>query len=448
MKNSGFWFLLAIFMVTVVNAQGFRDTYNYPNQNEMMGGLGITWIDDQPYTTLTIAPELAFGKVGVGFYLQLLMDNSNNFKLRTDEYKGGAGWLRAVRYVRYGNKYDPFYARAGTLILSSLGNGFLMWNYTNASNYDQRKWGLAFDVDLGKFGFESVVNNLGRLELVGGNLYFRPFRFITKDAPILKNIRLYGTYVYEDKFASWETQGERTQLSAYGLGADVILLDLPVFRTGIYYDYGKFLGDFTTIENSIEVKKDFGHGQAIGINAIFPELIGLFGLSAKFEKRWLGDQFIPSFFGPQYELDRELDPFEYPTESGILRLQNAEKNEGYFGQLAGHVINKVRLIGNYQRLNNIKGSGIVHLEALAPDLVPKFELSAFYDKQGIETFEDFRTLDNRSLVAIEVGYRLNFFLVLSTIYYWTWVQTEDENGNIIYRPQERIEPRLSFSYRF
>ncbi|OGB60382.1 MAG: hypothetical protein A2Y94_08265 [Caldithrix sp. RBG_13_44_9] len=434
MKNSGFWFLLVIFMVAVLNAQGFRDTYNYPNQSEMMGGLGITWIDDEPYTTLTIAPELALGKVGFGFYLQLLMDNNNNFKLRKDEYQGGAGLLRAVRYVRYGNKFDPFYARAGTLILSSLGNGFLMWNYTNASNYDQRKWGLAFDVDFGKFGFESVVNNLGRLELIGGNLYFRPFRFINKDAPILKNFRLYGTYVYDDKFPSWETQGERTQLSAYGLGADIILLDLPVFRTGVYYDYGKFM--------------DFGYGQAVGINAIFPELIGLFGLSAKFEKRWLEDQFIASFFGPQYELDRELDPFEYPTESGIRLLENATKNEGYFGQLAGHIINKVRLVGNYQRLNGVKGSGVLHMEAMAPDLVPKFELKAFYDKRGIETFEDFRTLDNRSLVAVDVGYRLNMFLVLSTVYYWSWVKVEDENGNIIYRPQERIEPRLSFSYRF
>lgn len=431
-----FYFLcLWVFIIAAtLNAQGFRDTYHDPNQSSVMGGLGVTWIDDQPYTTLTLAPELALGKFGVGFYLQLLMDNQNNFKLRKDEYKGGVGVLRAIRYVRYGHKYDPFYARAGMLVLSSLGNGFLMWNYTNASNYDQRKWGLAFDVDFGKVGFESVVNNLARLELVGGNLYFRPFRFINPNAPILKNIRFYGTYIYDNKFPSWETQGEWKKLQAYGIGADVILLDLPVFRTGVYYDYGKF--------------KDFGNGQATGINVIFPELIGVFGMMAKFEKRWIGEQFIPNFFGPQYELDRELDPFEYPTESGIRRLEAAEKNEGYFGQLAGQIINKVRLTGNYQRLNGIKGSGVLHLEALAPDLVPKFELSAFYDKRGIETFKDFRTLDNRSLARIEVGYRLNMFMVLSTVYYWSWVKAEDENGNTVYRPQERIEPRLSFSYRF
>jgi hypothetical protein len=414
--------------------QGFRDVYNYPDQNTVAGGLGITWIDDQPYTTITLSPEFSIGKFGVGIYFQLLMDNNNKFKIRDDEYKGGAGYFRMIRYVRYGHKYDPFYARVGNLILSSLGNGFLMWNYTNVSNYDQRKLGLAFDVDFGKFGFESVVNNLGRLELVGGNLYFRPFRFVNDDMVLLKNFRLYGTYVYDNEFPSWEAPGEIKKLNAWGLGADLVFIDLPIFRSGVYFDFAKF--------------QDFGSGKAVGVNAIFPEFAGLFGLSAKLEKRWNGEQFIPSFFGPLYERDRQLSPFEFPEQSPIGLLENAPKTEGYFGQLAGHVINKVRLIGNFQRLNGIPQSGALHLEALAPDLVPKFELSAFYDKRGIDTFKDVRTLDNQSLMAVDVGYRLNFFLVLSTRYLWYWVEEVDEFGNVQYRPVERIEPRLSFSYRF
>jgi hypothetical protein len=414
--------------------QGFGDVYNYPDQSTVAGGIGITWIDDQPYTTITLAPELALGKFGIGVYFQLLMDNNNNFKIRDDEYKGGAGYLRAIRYVRYGHKYDPFYARAGTLILSSLGNGFLMWNYTNASGYDQRKWGLAFDVDFGKFGLESVVNNLGRLELVGGNLYFRPFRFVSDDMVLLKNFRLYGTYVFDNEIPSWETPGEIKKLNAWGVGADLIFIDLPVFRSGVYFDFAKF--------------QDFGNGKAVGVNAIFPEFVGLFGLSAKFEKRWNGEQFLPSFFGPLYERDRELDPFEFPQESSIRALELAPKTQGYFGQLAGHIINKVRLIGNFQRLSGISKSGALHLEALAPDLIPKFELSAFYDKRGIDIIKDLKTLDNQSLLAVDVGYRLNFFLVLSTRYLWYWVKEEDEFGNVQYRPVERIEPRISFSYRF
>jgi len=428
----GILFMILI-LFSLTPAQGFRDVYTYPQQSNLTGGLGMTWIDGEPYTTITLAPEFALGKVGIGIFLQFLMDNNNNFKLRTDEYKGGAGILRAIRYVRFGQKYDPFYARAGTLVMSSLANGFLLWNYTNASNYDKRKWGLALDIDFGKFGFESVTSNLLNLEMVGGNLYFRPIRIINPDVPVLKNWRLYATYVYADKYASWEIPGETKHLAAYGLGTDLVFLDTPLLKSGIYYDYGKF--------------EEFGHGQGAGINVIFPEFVGLFALSAKFEKRWLGKQFVPNFFGPFFDLERELDPFKYP-DAQINRLENTEKEEGYYGQLAGHIINKVTLRGSYQRLNGVKRSGEVHLEALAPDLVPKFELRAWYDKRGIETFKDFRTLDNRALLAAEVGYRLNFFLVLSTTYYWYWVKTTNDQGVTEYKPVERIEPRLSFSYKF
>ncbi|MEJ2636596.1 MAG: hypothetical protein P8184_15050 [Calditrichia bacterium] len=434
MKKFLFWAVIFMLVSTTVFAQGFRDPFQEPDQNSVMGGLGMTWIDGQPYTTVTLAPEFAFGKIGIGFYLQLLMDNNNQFKLRKTEYQGGAGVLRAINYVRYGRKYDPFYARVGMLEMATLGNGFLMWNYNNASNYDKRKIGLALDIDFGRFGFESVTSNLGRLELIGGTLYFRPFRFMNDNVPILRNFRIYGTYIYDADVPSWETNGETDDLSAVGIGADLQYLNTPLLKSAIYYDYGKFV--------------DFGHGQAVGINFVVPEFIGLFGLAANFEKRFIGDQFIPNYFGPLYELSRELNPFDYPDQSRILDLKYAKKTEGYFGQLVGHVIHKVRLIGSYQRLNGIKRSGILHLEAQAPDLVPRFVFRGYYDKTGIETFKDFRTLDIRSIATAEVGYRLNRFLVVSTLYRWYWVKEEDANGNVKFKPVERIEPRISFDVKF
>lgn len=423
-------FLLLLFIMSSAFSQGFKNPFQEPEQNSLMGGVGVTFIDGDPYTTLTLAPDFAFGKFGIGIYLQLLMDNNNSFKLRKDEYKGGAGILRAIRYVRYGRKYDPFYARIGSIEGATLANGFLMWNYNNASNYDKRKIGLVLDVDMGTFGFESVTSNLNHMELVGANVYFRPFRLSQNPLPILKNFRLYSTYVRDNKLKYGADESEK-DLSALGLGADLMWLNLPLVKSSIYFDYGKII--------------DYGNGQATGINLIFPEFIGIFGLAANFEKRFLGDQFMPNLFGPMYDLDRELyaDPLYY-LSSRIEYLKNAKKTEGYFGQLVGHVIHKIRLTGNYQKLNGVKNSGVVHLEALAPDLVPKFELRAYYDKAGIETFKDFRTLDSRSIATAEVGYRLNSFIVVSTIYRWYWI--EDENGD--FKPIERVEPRVSFSYHF
>ena len=78
MKRTLYICLALLFLTGISMGQGFRDVYNYPDQNTVAGGLGITWIDDQPYTTLTLAPEFSLGKFGVGIYFQLLMDNNNN----------------------------------------------------------------------------------------------------------------------------------------------------------------------------------------------------------------------------------------------------------------------------------------------------------------------------------------------------------------------------------
>lgn len=418
--------LLLVVYSTLIYSQAFQDPFHEPEQNTITGGIGMTWIDDEPYTTFTIAPDFAIGKFGVGIYLQFLMDNKNDFKLRKDEYEDGAGILRAIRYIRYGQKYDPFYARLGTLDRATLANGFLVWNYNNGSNYDKRKIGLVADFDFNKFGIETLNSNFDELEIVGANLYFRPFRFMENPVPILRNIRVYTTYVYDDNVMKIQPSPSTTVLRGYGFGTDIQWLNLPILKSFIYADYGKFV--------------NYGNGKSVGISVIIPEFIGIFGVAARFEKRFLGNEFVPNFFGPLYELNRNL---------GLVdMLASAEKKEGYFGELSGHIINRIRLVGNYQRLNGVKRSGIVHLEASAPNLIPRIELRAYYDKYGIETFEDFRTLDFRSVATGEISYRLNRFFVVSTIYRWYWVEQEDEFGNIQYKPVERIEPRISFSYQF
>jgi hypothetical protein len=412
-------------------AQAFPDPYRYPEDRSVTGGIGMTWINDQPYTTLTIAPDLAFGKFGVGLNIQLLFKNNDGFKFRKDEYKGGAGIFRVIRYLRYGQKYDPYYFRIGSLDRATLGNGFLMWNYNNQSNYDKRKIGLVGDVDLNQFGFESVFSSFGTSELQGGNIYVRPFRFAEEPLPILRNLRIYGTYLQDSKVhdeAINDSTFSEKKLSAYGFGVDLQWLNIKILRSTIYADYSKF--------------SDFGSGKVVGINAVFPDFIGLFAVSARLEKRFIGEQFIPSLFGPLYDLQRELGG----ANSVFTRLRNAPKTEGIFGELAGHIVHRVHLIGSFQKLNGIRNSGVLHLEANAPDLVPRFELRAYYDKANIETFRDARTLDINSVLTADVGYELNNYLLLSVIYRWYWVEQTDNPG--VYKPVERVEPRLSFRYNF
>ncbi len=411
--------------------QPFPDPYRYPEQNEFVGGVGVTWIDGESFTTLTLAPDLAFGKWGVGIYLQLLFDNNNGFKLREDEYKEGAGILRAIRYLRYGQKYDPYFFRIGAIDRAMLGSGFLMWNYNNGSNYDKRKIGLIADVDLDRVGFESMMSSVGTSNLQGYNVYVRPLRFMADPPPIINKLRIYTTFIRDNEVADTrqtDSTFSRESVTAFSIGADFPWLDLRFVRSAIYADYSKF--------------KDFGDGKAVGVQVVFPEFIGLFGLAARLEKRFMNDHFVPNLFGPLYELERKL-----PRPQGVFgRLDAAKKTEGIFGELSGHVIHKVQLIGSFQKLNGISHSGILHLEANAPTLVPKFDLRGYYDKTNIETFRDARTLDINSVLTAEVGYELNRFMLAGVVYRWYWV--EDPNNPGTFKPIERVEPRISFRYNF
>jgi hypothetical protein len=88
----------------------------------------------------------------------------------------------------------------------------------------------------------------------------------------------------------------------------------------------------------------------------------------------------------------------------------------------------------------------LHLEASVPALIPRIELRGYYDKSGIETFEDARTLDTRSVLTAEASYQLNPFMYLTAIYRWYWL--EDPNRAGVFNPVERFEPRVTFRYSF
>lgn len=423
--------LMFVFLVSsVITAQDIESFQNEEGQ-AINGGLGVTWIDGKAFTTFTIAPEFAFGKFGVGLNIELLFDNAGGFKFRKEGWDKGAGILRMIRYLRWGVKHDPLYIRVGSLQTATLGHGFIMGYYTNEANYDQRKIGLAFDVDFDKFGFETVTSNLGRVEVIGGRLYYRPLS--TTGIPVLKNLEMGATYVTDiDPDNKRSTNDGIAEVGA-DLGLPVI--KSPVFNTTVYADYAKIL--------------EHGDGMAVGIKAGIPNILGMLAIYAKLEKRFLNDEFLPNYYNALYEFERVEGNYHYSENSPFLSkadaLKNIQKTEGIFGELAGHILGKIRLAGNYQHLNGRKYSGILHLEARSLDLIPGVRLLYAYDKVGIETFTDIRTLDYHSVATAEIGYRTYKFIYISLQYRWNFVFDEESNS---YKPQERFQPKITFSYAF
>lgn len=436
MKSRFNYFVLFFFLFGVVTvfAQSV-DPFSKENKNQFDGGLGMTWIDGTAYTTITLTPEFAFGKFGMGLNIELLFNNSEGFKFRKTGWDKGAGALRMIRYIRWGNKNDPFYTRIGTLDAATLGHGFIMGYYSNEVNYDYRKIGLALDVDLKNYGFESVTSNLGNLEILGGRFYVRPLHFT--EIPIIKNFEMGATYVGD--FNPDDRKKTHDGVYEWGLDLGLPLIKSKIFNTTIYGDYAKI--------------NNHGDGKTIGILAYVPNVVGLFGIYAKLEKRFLNPGFLPNYFNSLYELERNALPAEHygiddPRATILTKedyLNYVGSTEGIFGELSGQILGKIRLVGNYQHNTGLGRSGILHLEARSEDLIPNIHLKYTYDKVGIQKVSDVFTLDYHSVAQAIIGYRTYRFIVISMVYRWNFIYDEETHA---YKPQERIMPQVSFSMPF
>ncbi len=63
--------------------------------------------------------------------------------------------------------------------------------------------------------------------------------------------------------------------------------------------------------------------------------------------------------------------------------------------------------------------------------------------------KDLFTLDDRSFLFAELGYKPMPYILVSMVYNWSFTPVRDGKDNIVdYKSQEKIEPRVSFIYPF
>ena len=140
MKN----LLFAVVLVYLASSLSLAQFTEYPRPDEgvLTGGAGLIWIDGEPHYRISFRPEVSFANFGIGLDLNLDFDSEG--KLRKENFNEFSDYLSVIRYVRYGQKRDPFYARLGALDYATLGHGSIMYLYNNSPSYDVRKVGLAF----------------------------------------------------------------------------------------------------------------------------------------------------------------------------------------------------------------------------------------------------------------------------------------------------------------
>ena len=475
MKRAGLVLMMLLFCGV---ALGQWSGYYGKGEGELDGGLGMAWIDNQPYFSVSFMPDISIGKIGIGLNINLLV-NTQTGKVRSADWDSGYDYARLIRYLRYAHKGDPFYARLGALDATRLGHGFIVNYYNNQINYDERKIGLALDVDRGLFGFETIASNLGRLEVAGIRAYVRPL--YKSEMPILKNLGFGASYVTDADPDAWKKSEDG--ISLYGVDVELPLIKSTSFNTMLYADHAAVLDPPTETDMMTELlklagmstvgdwdKEGAGSGQAIGIRMDFNALLSLVNLSAQFERRMLNKGFIPGYFGPFYEVLRYTsvgELLEFYEELGgntdeikdnavlynaikgvpvrqkmLLPLINQDR-KGWFGGLTLDVLKFVRVLGTYQLIDGQANSGLLHFGAGLSQDIPLVSFEATYDKIGMDKLKDVFKLDRRAVARVGLGYKIKPYLLLYVDYIWNFVWDEDKGA---YKPQERIQPRLALRY--
>jgi hypothetical protein len=440
--------LIITLLISISSLAQFQQ-YPRPGEGQFTGGAGITWIDDEPHYTISLAPELSFANFGVGLDLRLTFDSEGN--LREETFNDFSDYMSIIRYIRYGLKNDPVYIKLGALDYHTLGHGSIMYLYNNSPSFDNRKAGLVLDIDFGDFGFESVYSSFGEAGVFGLRGYVRPLHYTSlADIPIIGNFEIGASYVtdfhenagitggnYNTVSDQFEVTSDAGAISIIGFDLGLPVLSGSFADVTLYYDFNKII--------------DFGSGSATGIIAQLNPL-GLVQATAKLERRFNGDEYIPSYFNSFHEIERfkilSKSDSGFTSKASLLAgLQN--NDDGWYGELGINALGLLYVVGSYQRLDKTPNSGILHLGSeIAPEEAP-FLLRAGYDKVYIRSEKDLFTLDDRSYLFTELGYKPYPFMVVSLVYHWTFTPTRDADDNIIgYEPQKRIEPRIYFVIPF
>ncbi len=361
--------------------------------------LGVEAFDGVTYQKVGLSPDLAIGKFGIGLDITIHYRFENSvLDIREEDWVPAESgfssylglYLSKFKYVRYGFKGDPLYAKFGSIDDGVLGNGFIMGSYSNTLFLPERRiFGLSFDLDGALFNFpiigmETFVGDLSAFDVIGARLFIRPL--IKTGIPLLQFLQI-GTTVAADlkpfRYADaatiidWQAVGIDTagaRVFAAGVDFRQPILDKEVISLAAF-------GDLVTLQGS-------SFGGMLGMGGRLAKVI-TYGAQLRF----LGENFVPVYFDSVYDISR---PYKYALISDAV---GSPSFIGWFASLGTSLLDDALIFSfnldgpfknidsnpdNYLNYPHFRGLFMVE-----EGLIPGFSFDASYDKSLIRSFADF-----------------------------------------------------------
>ena len=399
------WILLVCLLVLIGTVViSFAEDKSSEKSVQMTGGFGATSIDGVVWYNLTLMPEVAFGKLGIGLYIQLLYNDENG--IREEDWKGWRKWSQILYYIRWDEKGAPLYIRLGALPDASLGHGMIVGHYNNQLDIDSRKIGLLFDMNLndGAYGFETIANDVLKARVMGARGYIYPL----PTTPFLDRLGIGATYATDVNPDDDDTT-KNDGLAVMGGDVEIPLVETSVFNVLAYDDIAKLRPEDSVLRKQFEeAKADWGN--AVGIMGEIT-VIGY-----RVERRFFKKNFIGPYFDAFYEVER-------PNKLATVAA-NTRDLKGWYGELSYNIMG-LGVMMSYEDYEG--GKPRMHGEATLKGAVPNISLKAIYDKKEIDKFpKDLGELDRNSLLTTEIGYNIAPHVQTVIIYR----QAFDKNGKV------------------
>lgn len=438
------------FQVTIAQDDVLESVFEsaFDDTNIFNANLGLTNIDGQNYFGLRVQPEFTIGKLGVGLDIPLLFDMENG-QIRTEEFKHGAGILRMIRFLRYGNKKtDPVYIKIGDLTGEKLGYGSLIGNYTNATSFERRKIGASASILIKKtYGLEVIYSDLnfnGSTKLLGIRPFMKPFG--QSSIPIVETMEIgVSTVSDNDNYQEVGATEITTKYSSSGIKANSFDVGVSLIRTqmlnlGLDAQFSKLSKNNLLASDNPTANYGAGTGFAIGLESNFKFIANTVYMNARIERQWYGDNYIPQFFNFAYEINKD---------ARMQELLTATKSQGIFGTLTAEILQSIKIGGSLMIPDDMDSNdpnsrrAIVGLD-LETKQIGKFKAKGTYVKAGLNNLGDAFSLDERSLANLIVTYKVNSFMEAGVDYQWTFA--ENENG--VFKAINQVRPYVGVSMEF
>ncbi len=412
--------LFLLFIITVLVVPAFAEEEDDSGFNfGMVMELGAETFnengDSVSYQMLSLNPDFAFGKIGIGLAFTLHFqfdDGDGDFYFRKEDWIPDSErsfldiYLPIFRYIRYGHKGDPLYGKIGSIDDGTLGNGFIMGNYSNSHFLPElRMVGLALDIDGSLFNFpyigiETFAGNLAKMDVFGTRIYVRPLTSL--GIPIIEDLQIGATAAFDR---------DPDALNDFTLDPDVpssVYVPDPVSMYGVDFKQPiisnnaislALFGD-VAFQPASENKTETSIGGLLGFGGQLVNFIN-YGLNALF----LGDDFMPFYFDSVYDLYREKNYEVYNGSNNIAGYSGWLASLG-FTFLDGMFEFNTSVDGAFSRISGIETT-YPHLRSVlvvGEGLIPGFFFDASYDKRYIDTWSDLIDPEN-AVIGANINYK-------------------------------------------